>query len=82
MASPISDKSLLEKVNQRLSRSGSGSKNRLSASISKGDVTLAGTLQYEIQRQPLVKAIGSVAGVRRVIDRMQVAPAAKKWGAS
>ena len=79
MASPVSDKSLLEKVNQRLARSGSGSKSRVTASISKGDVTLAGILQYEIQRQPLVKAIGAVAGVRRVIDQLRAAPAAKKW---
>jgi osmotically-inducible protein OsmY len=77
--SPISDKSLLEKVNQRLSRSGSGSKSRVNASIAKGDVTLAGMLQYEIQRMPLVKAVGAVTGVRRVIDQMRVAPAEKKW---
>jgi osmotically-inducible protein OsmY len=78
-AAPISDKSLLEKVNQRLARSGSGSKSRVNATVFKGEVTLAGVLQYEIQRQPLIKAVGAVAGVRRVIDQLQVAPAAKKW---
>lgn len=76
--SPISDKSLLEKVNQRLARSGSGSRSRVNATVCKGDVTLAGQLQYEIQRQPLLKAVGAVAGVRRVIDQLRVAPAAKK----
>jgi osmotically-inducible protein OsmY len=76
---PTTDKGLLEKVNQRLARSGSGSKSRINASVSKGDVTLAGILQYEIQRQPLLKAVGAVAGVRRVIDQLHVAPAAKKW---
>ena len=38
-----------------------------------------GTLQYEIQRQPIVKATNSVGGVRRVIDQLQIEQKKKVW---
>ena len=67
----VSDKVLLQKINQRLARMGSG-QSHFTAAVRSGEVTLAGTLQYEIQRQPLVKAAGAVGGVRRVIDQLKV----------
>jgi osmotically-inducible protein OsmY len=74
MANEVNDKSLLQKVNQRLGRAGSGGKNRIVATVRRGDVTLSGVLQYEIQRRNVVRAASSVAGVRRVIDQMKVEP--------
>ena len=47
--------------------------------VSSGDVTLSGTLQYEMQRQPNVMAASSVAGVRRVVDQMRVEVKERKW---
>jgi len=61
----VPDKTLLQKVSQRLMRLGSSSHHRCTAVVTGGDVTLTGTLQFEMQRKPLVRAATSVAGVRR-----------------
>jgi osmotically-inducible protein OsmY len=78
MMNETNDRSLLQKVNQRLARTASGGKTRVSAAVRKGDVTLSGTLQYEIQRRNFVRAVTSVPGVRRVVDQMQVAASKPK----
>ncbi len=74
----VTDKVLLQKVNQRLQRMG-GAQGHVNASVRSGDVTLTGTLQYEIQRHPIVKAANSVGGVRRVIDQLQIEQKKKAW---
>ena len=66
----ISDKDLLKAVNQRLMRSGTGSQTRVVANVQKGMVTLTGTLQYAIQRNPIMKAVQSVPGIGRILDQM------------
>jgi len=38
--------------------------------VQQGTVTLTGTLQYAIQRIPIIKEVGRVAGVNRVVDLM------------
>ena len=68
----VPDKTLLQTVKQRLDRTGIGSQTRLSASVQRGAVTLSGTLQYESQRTPIVKAVSNIAGVHRVIDQLRV----------
>ena len=72
MMNQTDDRVLLQKVNQRLQRTGTGGKTRVTASVRKGDVTLTGTLQYEIQRRNFLRAATSTPGVRRVIDQMVV----------
>jgi osmotically-inducible protein OsmY len=67
----LPDKAVLQKVNQKLSRLGGG-QGKVLASINRGDVTLAGTIQYEMQRSSLMKVAGSVPGVRRVVDQMKL----------
>ena len=69
----IPDKALLQKLNQRLTRLGS-SGGKVTASVVRGDVTLSGTIQYEMQRSSLVKVATSVPGVRRVIDQLTMKP--------
>ena len=69
----IPDKSVLQKVNQKLSRMG-GSGGKVVASVMRGDVTLSGTIQYEMQRSSLLKVATSVPGVRRVIDQLKMKP--------
>lgn len=66
----VSDKDLLKAVNQRLMRSGSGSQMRVTATVLKGMVTLTGSLQYAVQRNPIMKAVQSVPGISRIIDQM------------
>jgi osmotically-inducible protein OsmY len=64
----VPDKALQQTVNRRLDRTGTGSRSRVSATVQRGTVTLSGTLQYENQRSPIVKAIRNIAGVQNVID--------------
>ena len=67
----VSDRDLLKSINQRLARTGTSSQSKVHVSVQQGNVTLTGTLQHAIQRNPILKAISQVAGVRRVSDQMQ-----------
>ncbi len=70
----VSDKTLLKSVNQRLERTGTGSQSKVQARVQRGNVTLTGTLRYDNQRTPILKAVSSLAGVRQVIDQLQSPP--------
>jgi len=70
----IPEKTLQKTVNRRLERTGSSSQSKIAAAVRQGTVVLTGKLQYERQRSPIVKAMRSVAGVRQVIDQLQVPP--------
>ncbi|MEX2309337.1 MAG: BON domain-containing protein [Pirellulales bacterium] len=70
----ISDKALLRTISQKLARTGTSSRSRLTVSVQQGTVTLSGNLLYDIQRSPIIKAVSRIPGVRRVIDRLQLAP--------
>jgi len=78
-ANEVSDKSVLQKVNQRLMGIGTGSRNGITAAVSHGDVTVSGSIQFEHQRRNVMRAASGVAGVRRVIDHVQVLPQKSKW---
>jgi osmotically-inducible protein OsmY len=69
----ITDKSLLQTVNQRLARAGTGAQSKITASVQEGTIILRGKL-YAMQRSMIVKAASHVVGVRGVIDQMQVVP--------
>jgi osmotically-inducible protein OsmY len=75
----VSDKTISEKVQQRMGRTGMGSGSRVTVLVRSGDVTLAGILQYEIQRNHALTAARGVTGVRRVIDQMSLKPQPHKW---
>ena len=70
----ISDKTLLKSVDRQLGRTGTASQSRVTVGVQQGIVTLSGTLQHEIQRSPIVKAVSRIAGVRRVIDQLRLVP--------
>ena len=67
-----SDKAILKKVNQRLARASLGSRSQLTAEVRNGQVTLSGTIQYDNQRRPALRAASSVEGVKGVVDQLQV----------
>jgi hypothetical protein len=71
----VSDKELSKTVNSRLARTGTGS--RITAVINRGVATLSGKLQYAGQCAPIMNAASRVAGIRQVIDQMQLIPAKK-----
>ena len=74
----VSDKALLQQVNQRLGRTGT-SQSRITATVRSGEVTLSGTIQYETQRHSIVKAAGAVADAGRVIDQLKLQTLKKSW---
>lgn len=78
-ANGVPDKSILQKVNQRLMGIGSGSQRAITAAVNNGDVTLSGSIQFEHQRRNVMRAANTVAGVRRVIDQVKVVPKESKW---
>ena len=71
--SQVPDKALLQQVNQRVQRT-AGYGSRVSVSVARGEATLAGSIQYEAQRRPILKAANATAGVRRVIDQLRASP--------
>ena len=75
----VPDKRISQKVEQRVSRAGFGSRAKIIVQVRNGDVTLSGTLQYDSQRRPLLHAARGVEGVRRIADQLQVRAARKKW---
>lgn len=66
------DKALQKTVTQRLQRA--SSQAGLTAFVQNGSVTLTGKLHFENQRQPIVKAMRGIAGIRNVIDQLVSPP--------
>jgi osmotically-inducible protein OsmY len=71
--STFTDRAVLQKVQHKLSRLG-GAQTGITASFNAGNVTLSGTIQYEMQRKSIMKVATSVPGVRRVIDQLKMKP--------
>jgi len=70
----VTDKELQKTVTKRLERTGMGSQSKITAMVRRGAVTLTGKLQYERQRNPILKAVQAVAGVKQVVDQLQTPP--------
>jgi osmotically-inducible protein OsmY len=70
LGNAIPDKTLLKDVNKKLLRA--GTQTKITASVRGGCLTLTGTLQYEVQRRPVMRAVNQVSGIRQVIDQMTV----------
>ena len=72
LGNSVPDKTLLRDVNKKLLRA--GTQTKITASVKSGCLTLSGTLQFEIQRRPILRAVNQVSGVRRVVDQMIMQP--------
>jgi len=75
----VPDKAIEQKVNQRLGRAGLGSQSRIKVVVRNGQVTMSGTLQYETQRRSVLNSARGVAGVRNVVDQLQMIAKKKNW---
>jgi osmotically-inducible protein OsmY len=51
---------------------------RIDVESKNGQVTLTGSIQYAHQRSAAVQAASSASGVRHVVDRLTITPAAKR----
>ena len=67
----IPDKTVLKSVLQKMTRKGTSS-NRVTATVRSGDVTIAGTIEYEHERRSILSSANSIPGVKRVIDQLRV----------
>lgn len=79
LGNEVPDRAILQKVNQRVQQTGTGSQSKVTANVSRGEVTMTGTIQYEMQRQNILRAAGRVGGVRRVIDHLQLEAKKRNW---
>lgn len=73
LGSKIPDKELLKNVLRRMTQKGTSS-SRVTATVSGGDATIAGTVAYEYERHAILRSVASVQGIRRVIDQLRVVP--------
>lgn len=71
LGNQIPDKTLLRGVQQKLMRKGT-STSRITATVRNGDVTIAGTIDYEHERRSIISTSNSVTGVKRTIDQLRV----------
>ncbi len=78
MQSKVPDNQLTRSVNMKLSQRSGGSGCKITAAVANGYVTLSGTVIADYQKRPIVNAITSISGVRRVIDQIIVAPKTKR----
>jgi osmotically-inducible protein OsmY len=75
----VKDEILANRVQVQLSKRGIRVPCRVRVSVLKGEVTLSGELQYEIQRKTALRAVREVAGVRAINDNLQVSPPSAAW---
>ncbi len=76
---PVSDQTIMVKVNQQLQSRGVRSPCHVAVMSQKGTVTLSGKIQYDHQRQMAVHATQNVDGVQRVVDRMELIAKESHW---
>lgn len=67
----IPDKTVLKNVQSRLSKKCSTSP-KVSVDVRSGEATLNGTIKSEMERKQIIRAVSSVEGVSRVIDRIKL----------
>jgi osmotically-inducible protein OsmY len=79
LGNEVPDKAILLKVNQRIQQTDTGAQTKITVNVNRGEVTVGGSLQYEMQRQNILRAAQRVPGVRRVIDRMQLQAKKRNW---
>jgi len=78
IGSQIPDKTLLRSVTQKLAQRCSGSGSKINIDVISGTVTLTGVLAQEYQRKAIISSMNTVTGVKRVVDKMTVAPPKKR----
>lgn len=72
----IPDKTVQRNVDRKMMQKGT-SGSRVTATVSSGTVTIAGSIANEYERKPILRSVNNVAGVLRVIDQLRVVVKAK-----
>lgn len=77
-ANKVPDNQLTRQVTMKLAQKSGGSGCKLNAVVANGQVTITGVVTAEYQRRPILNAINSIGGVKRVIDQITIAPKKKR----
>ena len=72
------DDRITQTVTNKLASRGYSSPCRVTVQTSNGQVTLSGSVQHAHQKNAAASAISGMAGVRRVINQINIKPAAKR----
>ena len=75
---PVSDRTLIQQVSQKLANRGIRSPRHVQVQSRNGDVTLSGTVQFAHQKGAAAQLVNGISGVRRVIDQLIVKAAVKR----
>lgn len=67
----IPDKALLTAVHRKLAQKCSGS-TKINTTVSGGEATVTGTIKSEHERNPIIRCISTVPGIRRVVEHLKV----------
>lgn len=78
MSASGQDRNIAQAVTQRLAMRGIRTPCRIDVQSRNGEITLTGSIQYPYQRSAAVQAASTTSGVRYVVDRMTIKPAAKR----
>jgi len=79
LGNEVPDKALLQKVSKCVQQTGTGSQSKVTVNVRRGEVTVSGSIQYEMQRRNILRAAGRVSGVRRVVDQLQLQEKKRNW---
>lgn len=72
------DRAISQQVTQRLATRGIRAPSHVAVEARNGEVTLTGSIQYANQRVAAIQAASTTPGVRHVVDRLTIKPAAKR----
>jgi osmotically-inducible protein OsmY len=73
----VKDTVISQKVKEKLSGAGIRAPCQVTIVSTNGQVTVAGSIQFEHQRPVALRAIRGVTGVQRVVDQMRLLPSAQ-----
>jgi osmotically-inducible protein OsmY len=73
------DQRVNEQVIRQLSNHGVGSPCKVAVSTREGSTTLSGQIEYEHQRRLAMRVAQNTAGVKRVVDQLQVVSKTSPW---
>ncbi len=79
MAGQKDDERLLRRIELKLTQIGLRSPCEIIVRVSKGVVTLGGTVLFDYQKRAAVRAIRALDDVDDIVDELKIPPADRQW---
>jgi hyperosmotically inducible protein len=74
---PVGDPTITRQVQGKLASRGLGAPCRITVATRKGEVTLSGTVQQEVQKGSAAQLARAIGGVKNVLNQLVVKPRAR-----